>query len=160
MTENENLLSVLGVHQVCARLKRRDILNVIDTVLNSSCLLSDVLEVFICCQRVIFYLEDLQSEFLVQVEKIYRIAILPSKGHLQLHRISHLRILLSQLDCLLLHHRLLDPHCLLKLRILRFHRKIQEMTSEIVIEVIVEQLLIGEYDLVKLSLLAEILCQG
>lgn len=34
------------------------------------------------------------------------------------------------------------------------------MTSEIVIKIVVEQLLIGEYDLVKLSLLAEILCQG
>lgn len=78
MTENENFLSALGVHQVCARLKRRDILDVIDTVLNSPCLLCDVSEVFICSKRVIFYLEDLESEFLVQEEKIYRIAILPS----------------------------------------------------------------------------------
>ena len=78
MTENENLLSVLGVHQVCARLKRRDILDVIDTVLNSPCFLSDILEVFICTHLVIFYLEDLQSEFFVKVEKVYRISIFPS----------------------------------------------------------------------------------
>ena len=63
---------------MCARFKLRDILSIIDSILGSPCFLSDVLELFICSQRVIFYLEDLESEFLVQIEKVYRIAIFPS----------------------------------------------------------------------------------